>query len=378
MKTLKMLLALMIVMMYWNLAFAQNTIFWDFEDGEDHGFTLRCQIPATPAPDDPDVAGDESITGIYGEDGLPGAGVAWTIGPPDMFDGLEPAVFEESDCHIVDNFLQYGPCNDPFGAAVGDPPYDFTNSRGQSDYLGTYQLNQWGDNLHSATNDQIATSPTVLLGDGAELTVWGVGNTTASWAGTRIAPEFDPDPAEGYATGSGGIAVLSAADCSLLASLLVAAEGVNNISVDSTKMPDEFNLDLSAFAGQEVIIEVVDAFEGGWGWLAIDEIQITNATELSTSVENNTTLANKFHLAQNYPNPFNPTTKINYSVPRSSFVTLKVYNSLGQEITTLFKGFRQPGNYTATFDGSGLPSGIYLYRMEAENFSDIKRTLLLK
>ena len=204
--------------------------------------------------------------------GLPDAGLALTIGPIDQFEGQAPAV--EEGCHVVDGVLQYGPCNDPFSAAVGDPPYDLTNGRGQSDYLGTYALSQWGDALHTAENDQIATSPTVVLDANAVLTVWAFGNTTASWAGTRVAPELDPNAAEGYVTGSGGIAVLSAEDGSLLASLLVAAEGGDG------NMPGEFSLDLSAYAGQKVIIEVVDAFAGGWGWLTVDEIEITNAKVL--------------------------------------------------------------------------------------------------
>jgi hypothetical protein len=74
-------------------------------------------------------------------------------------------------------------------------------------------------------------------------------------------------------------------------------------------------------------------------------------------------LPKSFELGQNYPNPFNPITQINYSVPRSSFITLKVYNLLGQVVTTLFEGIRQPGNYEAIFDGSKLVSGVYLYRL---------------
>jgi beta-xylosidase len=86
----------------------------------------------------------------------------------------------------------------------------------------------------------------------------------------------------------------------------------------------------------------------------------------------------KYYLEQNYPNPFNPTTQIHYSVPQNSYITLKVYNLLGQEVKLLFEGIRQQGNYTATFDGTGLSSGVYLYRMAAANFMDIKKTMLLK
>jgi xylan 1,4-beta-xylosidase len=86
----------------------------------------------------------------------------------------------------------------------------------------------------------------------------------------------------------------------------------------------------------------------------------------------------RFQLFQNYPNPFNPTTHISYSVPRNSFITLKAYNLLGQEIRTLFEGIRQPGNYTATFNGKGISSGVYLCTMKAENFVETKKLILLK
>ncbi len=86
----------------------------------------------------------------------------------------------------------------------------------------------------------------------------------------------------------------------------------------------------------------------------------------------------EYKLEQNYPNPFNPTTEINYSVPENGYITLKVYNLLGQEITTLFEGFQKRGSYTESFNGRGLSSGVYLYRLAAANFSEIKKTILLR
>ena len=86
----------------------------------------------------------------------------------------------------------------------------------------------------------------------------------------------------------------------------------------------------------------------------------------------------RFKLCQNYPNPFNPTTRITYSVPKYSYLSLKVYNQLGQEVTTLFEGYRETGNYHAIFDGSGLPSGIYFYQMRTEHFVKMKKLMLLK
>jgi endo-1,4-beta-xylanase len=85
-----------------------------------------------------------------------------------------------------------------------------------------------------------------------------------------------------------------------------------------------------------------------------------------------------FTLSQNYPNPFNPTTQIRYSVPYASYMTLKVYDLLGQEVGTLYAGVRQAGSYAVSFDGSTLASGVYLYRLKAANFSETKKFVLLK
>ena len=83
-------------------------------------------------------------------------------------------------------------------------------------------------------------------------------------------------------------------------------------------------------------------------------------------------------LEQNYPNPFNPSTKIRYSIPEHSSVTLKVFNLLGEEIETLVNGEQSAGVYEATFDASNLSSGIYFYTLQTENFSSSKKMILIK
>ena len=85
-----------------------------------------------------------------------------------------------------------------------------------------------------------------------------------------------------------------------------------------------------------------------------------------------------YKLEQNYPNPFNPTTKINYSVPQLSVVTLKIFDVLGNEVTTLVNEEKPAGNYEVVFDGNNLPSGVYFYRMQAGNFTETKKFVLLK
>ncbi len=86
----------------------------------------------------------------------------------------------------------------------------------------------------------------------------------------------------------------------------------------------------------------------------------------------------EFALNQNYPNPFNPTTTLDYQLPVASDVHLTVYNALGQKVRTLVSGYQQPGYYSITFDGAGLASGVYYYRLEAGSFMQIKKMMLVR
>lgn len=105
---------------------------------------------------------------------------------------------------------------------------------------------------------------------------------------------------------------------------------------------------------------------------------ITNSkpTAINSRPENN--LPRRFYLEQNYPNPFNPVTRIKYSVPKTSYLTIKVYDVMGREVATVFGGVQQAGNYTAILDGSNLTSGIYFYKMETNGFVETKKLVLLK
>jgi len=86
----------------------------------------------------------------------------------------------------------------------------------------------------------------------------------------------------------------------------------------------------------------------------------------------------KFSLSQNYPNPFNPTTTINFSVPKSGLVTLRVYDVLGKEVASLVNEVKNAGSYSVDFNGTELTSGTYFYRIEAGDFTDVKKMILLK
>ncbi|HSD64131.1 MAG TPA: Omp28-related outer membrane protein [Ignavibacteriaceae bacterium] len=97
-----------------------------------------------------------------------------------------------------------------------------------------------------------------------------------------------------------------------------------------------------------------------------------------TGIEENNNLPRSFSLAQNYPNPFNPSTMIKYEIPKTSNVSLKVYNSVGQEIAILINGTKAPGKYEVRFDAKNLASGVYFYKLNAGNFVSVQKMIVIK
>jgi hypothetical protein len=85
-----------------------------------------------------------------------------------------------------------------------------------------------------------------------------------------------------------------------------------------------------------------------------------------------------FALVQNYPNPFNPTTTIRYALPHSSYVTLTVHSTLGQQVAQLVNEWQQAGYHDVMFHGDGLASGVYFYKLEGEGMVEIRKMLLMK
>lgn len=114
-------------------------------------------------------------------------------------------------------------------------------------------------------------------------------------------------------------------------------------------------------------------------WIGTDEgIAVYNETGVIGLNTSSQELPKEFELFQNHPNPFNPTTKINFEIPKQAFVVLKIYDITGREIKRLLNESKTPGQYSVTFDGSGLASGVYFYRLEAGDFIQTKRMLLVK
>ena len=103
------------------------------------------------------------------------------------------------------------------------------------------------------------------------------------------------------------------------------------------------------------------------------------AWDFPTSVEDiGGTLPLTFEISQNYPNPFNPSTKIRFSIPQSEQVVINVFNIQGELVESLVNSVMDAGNYQITFDGNGLASGMYVYRIQAGSFIETKKMTLMK
>ena len=114
-------------------------------------------------------------------------------------------------------------------------------------------------------------------------------------------------------------------------------------------------------------------------YIASNFILITGSSSPTAIQTQDNGIVNEFMLGQNYPNPFNPSTTINFSVPKeNTLVSLKIYNSIGQEVRTLINQVVPAGNHEVKFDASGLSTGVYFYTLTAGKFVESKKMILMK
>ncbi len=117
------------------------------------------------------------------------------------------------------------------------------------------------------------------------------------------------------------------------------------------------------------------------GTFNVSEIQQGTTSSYLTPIgiiNQNTQIPSKYELKQNYPNPFNPTTNVHFSIPKDGNATLKIYNTLGQEVGVYLDGFIKAGNYNAEIDASNLASGVYFYTLRAGDFVETKKMMFVK
>jgi hypothetical protein len=120
------------------------------------------------------------------------------------------------------------------------------------------------------------------------------------------------------------------------------------------------------------------AFTVSGGWDPTGKIYVYSFEELNSVDDEKDIKLNKYVLYQNYPNPFNPSTQIDFYLPSSSNVQLKIFNLLGEEIAQLVNEEKPAGKYEVNFNASSLASGVYIYKIQAGGFVSSKKMILLK
>ena len=144
----------------------------------------------------------------------------------------------------------------------------------------------------------------------------------------------------------------------------------------------EITVDLTKYVGKEIYLDIETAGKSKKvsplfvdDYLFVSNSANANLGKRAAMLDD---LPTTYALKQNYPNPFNPSTMISYSLPNNTFVTLKVFDVLGNEVATLVNEEKSAGNFEVEFNASGLSSGIYFYRIQTESFVDTKKLIMLK
>jgi len=140
-------------------------------------------------------------------------------------------------------------------------------------------------------------------------------------------------------------------------------------------------INLTPYIGQNIKVRFylyTDSGQPGDG-VYIDDIRVIEYKDVATGIsQNGNEIPKTFSLEQNYPNPFNPSTKIKFNIPSNQFVTLKIFDLSGREMTSLVNESLQPGYYEVQWNANNFASGVYFYKITAGNFEDTKLMLLVK
>lgn len=156
-------------------------------------------------------------------------------------------------------------------------------------------------------------------------------------------------------------------------SILVYNVTTNSWALDTQELSSKRHWMATAeYAGGLYVVGGIDEFA-----VAVDIVEEI-VPQGTAGVNSESEIPENYYLMQNYPNPFNPGTKISYSIPEITFVTLKVYDVLGNEIATLVNEEKTIGSYDVDFVATSLPSGIYFYKLTTNNFSETKKMILMK
>lgn len=266
------------------------------------------------------------------------------------------------------------------GTAVSSYPFRTFNTDSRTDILylaselialggSQARIMQIGFNVTSAS-PQVMNNFNLKIKNTTQTTVTGF--TSSGW--TVVYPLSYTVPGTGWQYITFQVPFIWDGTSNLLLEICFDDNGINsNSSVLATPMNNMVwhqYADLSSGSG------CVDLTGGSTQTNRPNITFVMNSVLSVREIEN--VIPKEFSLSQNYPNPFNPTTSIKYQIAKNSFVSLKIYDLLGREVTTLVNEKQNAGTYISQFNGDMLSSGVYFYKLTADDFSDVKRMLLIK
>lgn len=146
----------------------------------------------------------------------------------------------------------------------------------------------------------------------------------------------------------------------------------------STYQYTDNSVNISQFNGMDVSYKVLGVYNLTQQTAYTNTVTVNCAGSPIGKIGIDQELANKIYLQQNYPNPFNPSTLISYHLPNSNFVKVSIFNTIGEEVSVLVSEMQDEGDYSVEFNASSLPSGVYFYRIEAGQFTEIKKMILMR
>jgi len=171
----------------------------------------------------------------------------------------------------------------------------------------------------------------------------------------------------------------SGSDFDIYGTVVKESGEVENSFPVSVQPGDQVDPALTKGPGNQILV-VYSGWTSTYNGYYYNTMRIWGAKmDVAVGIENNNSnIVTNYALFQNYPNPFNPVTTIKYQIPKSGFVILKVYDVLGKEVATLVNEKQSVGSYEVDWDGTGYPSGVYFYRLVTEDYTNVKKMVLLK